>query len=823
VRPPKPRPSLRATSRYAGWTTAPPAQAPPVLDRPAKTKHRQPDGGTGSSGRRDERRTGYRDEQRARVRNDELGKLISEHTTKFLNASWEKYVSGLRGRGDIEIGELAMSHAASEWLRTVSRNGVPAVMATAPWTEDLIDERVKRGAHQSCDEHLEFLREEILDFVRKGFWTLLPYRLVKQRLRAKIDGLKRLRVSPIGIVPQRERRPRLIVDYTYYGVNQETQQLSPSEAMQFGRALERILYNVRHANPAYGPVFLGKIDLADGFYRVWLTTSAIPELAVAFPKYEGEEQMVAMPLVLPMGWVDSPPAFCAVTETVADIANNIPYQAAMPPHPMEGLVDTPPEPLDDGGPRENEAHQGPPVLRPFRHPVRHIEIYVDDYVQQVQGVQHQRTQNTRRLLYSIDSVFRPVDDQDPPTRADVPSRKKMKKGDAYLATRKAVLGWIIDTLRGTLELPPHRQERLHEIFEYLRGRTRVGVSKWRKILGELRSMSIGIPGSRGLFSLLQEGLRHTDKHRIRLTRDMVDQLLDFEYLANELCTRPTSLSEIVPDHPVAVGPHDAAGPGMGGAWIPATSNSNLDPIAWRAPFPEDIQADLVSWENPSGTITNSDLELAGGVAHQDVLLQDVDCTGRTVTPLSDNTPSVAWTHKGSTTTTGPAAYILRLSSLHQRHFRYLVKSDYISGPANQLADDCSRLWHLSDAEFLTHLNSTYPQSKPWRLVQLRPEMHSSLISALLRQRVDPQSYLNEPNRKTVTGKSGKSSLPLTVGTPTSADSVSKRGFLFSRFSPPGSEAATLPPATNLSELNRWRTTYAPLPRRSPGWGPRTHA
>jgi hypothetical protein len=39
----------------------------------------------------------------------------------------------------------------------------------------------------------------------------------------------------------------------------------PHEAMQFGRALERLLFHIRHANPRYGPVYLNKIDISDGF------------------------------------------------------------------------------------------------------------------------------------------------------------------------------------------------------------------------------------------------------------------------------------------------------------------------------------------------------------------------------------------------------------------------------------------------------------------------------------------------------------------------------------------------------------------------------
>ena len=89
--------------------------------------------------------------------------------------------------------------------------------------------------------------------------------------------------------------------------------------MQFGtNSGAHVLYQIRHANPRYGHVYLAKVDLSDGFYRVALNDSAIAKLAVALPQFPGEERLLALPLVLPMGWVESPPFFCAVTETVAD-------------------------------------------------------------------------------------------------------------------------------------------------------------------------------------------------------------------------------------------------------------------------------------------------------------------------------------------------------------------------------------------------------------------------------------------------------------------------------------------------------------------------
>ena len=803
-----------------------------------------------------------REARRIQVQNDELGKIILENVQVLQQVGWRGLIRKLRQRGDIQLHpEVTKNHPAGPMLKRLEKEGVPAIMTTPHWSQDTIDQRVSHGSHQSCLQYLEFLREELLEFTQKGFWLVLPYEMVRSLQR--LGHLLGLRVSPMGVVPQRDRRPRLIVDLSFYDINQETINLAPKEAMQFGRTLERILYMVRHSNPNFGPVHLGKVDLADGFYRLWLNDSAVPKLAVALPKFPGEEQLLALPLVLPMGWVESPPWFCAATETVADLANNWPHHVEPPPHPLETVANTPPEEDTDAThsssialaakqptvptavpqhpPSAAQQHLGPPaatqlapsapsestgpqdpppaVLRPFSKPVRHTDVYVDDFIQACQGNRQARLNHLRKLLHAIDLVFRPLDSADSPHRKHVPSLKKLLKGDAHLSTRKVVLGWLIDTVRQTLELPPHRIQRLQELFDSLRGKTRVSVKLWHKVLGELRSMAIGIPGSRGLFSLLQEGLRHTDKHRIKITPAMRHQLEDFEHLTQSLAERPTELSEIVPDHPVAVGPHDASGRGMGGVWLPATTHSNIPPLLWRAKFPPTIQQRLVSTDNPDGDITNSDLELAGLLAQQDIIAQAVNCRGRTIVPLGDNIPSVVWHHKHSTTTTGAAAYLLRLNSIHQRHFRYVSKASYIPGPANQMADDCSRLWHLSDSQLLAHFNSRYPQEKPGQLVHLRPEMLFSLTSALQMKRPELGSVLNEPPTRTAIGGCGKPSLlPSMELTPTSTASPHTSTFLFSKFSPPKYDEANSLPAADLSNLNVFRTTYGPWPRRYE-WGP----
>jgi hypothetical protein len=96
--------------------------------------------------------------------------------------------------------------------------------------------------------------------IRKGQWVLLPAHLVLDE--------NNLRLSPLGVVPQRDRRPCTICDYSFFFVNLDTIPLAPPESMQFGRDLWRILQQVSDTDPRLGPVHLSKIDIVDGFYQI---------------------------------------------------------------------------------------------------------------------------------------------------------------------------------------------------------------------------------------------------------------------------------------------------------------------------------------------------------------------------------------------------------------------------------------------------------------------------------------------------------------------------------------------------------------------------
>jgi hypothetical protein len=155
---------------------------------------------------------------------------------------------------------------------------------------------------------------------------------------------------------------------------------------------------------------------------VWLSLGAIPKLAVALPVYKGEESMVALPLTLPMGWMDSVPYFCSAIKTVANISNSILMNVHIAPHPLEQLANTlPPARPNSLPPTFNAEKESvvtspsilvPPVLQLYHKPTRFTDIFIDDYILGIQGSEHKHLQHMHHLLHAINQVFQPVDAKD---------------------------------------------------------------------------------------------------------------------------------------------------------------------------------------------------------------------------------------------------------------------------------------------------------------------------------------------------------------------------------------------------------------------------
>ena len=100
-------------------------------------------------------------------------------------------------------------------------------------------------------------------------------------------------------------------------------------------------------------------------------------------------------------------------------------------------------------------------------------------------------------------------------------------------------------------------------------------------------MALALPGSRNIFSRLQNALSAKKGARVALCKGVHDTLDDFRWMHENIASRPTRIAELVPLAPSAEGHHDASGVGAGGVWFLGTHLAPRDgtvavkPVVWR--------------------------------------------------------------------------------------------------------------------------------------------------------------------------------------------------------------------------------------------------
>jgi len=730
----------------------------------------------------------------------DLGKYASVQAIELARLGWRQYFRSKQTPTALSTNIKSLNHPAAEHLAHWASVGVPCVTSSFPWSCQQRDAAHLRGPHHSAITYSDFLMQDLYDYIQMGYWLVLPY--------TAVHHLSPLRLSPAGVVPQRERRPRPIMDYSFYDTNASSLPLDPHHAMQFGTALQRIIQRLVYCNPTHGPPRMAKIDLADGFYRVPLSPTAALHLAVVIPTDTADLPLVAIPVTLPMGWAHSPPFFCAYTETVTDLANSTMVNPPAPEHPLYLTTQH-----ATSLPKHDTFHPSAIVLGTPDNtpPLAYHDVYMDDFITVAQTPAEPSALNT--MLHAIDSVF---DNTPHPHRRQAISQSKLDKGDATFSTTKRILGWDIDTHFMHLSLPAHRHDTLATSIQHCLNVKRTSLKIWRRLLGLLRSSSPAIYGATHLFSILQHAQTATTRKRVTISPIIRLVLNDWLTLLNDIHQRPAPLYTLVPTPPTCVATTDASQLGMGGAWTPIQSNPPANYL-WRIPFPNTISQALVSCDNPMGHLSINDMELAALITGATLAstISPPPTPYQTILLGTDNTAACSWINKGSTTSITPPAFLLHQLARLRRAHNFSLSACYIPGSTNTLADCCSRLFHLNDNDFLAYMNATHPVQPSWKLVHPPTELISSMTYALsnkLQPLVSPRS---DKDTTTPPGTYGLPSAKTSTATHTSPTSPTQ--YHYYKSSPIATALVSWLPAVVASNLEQWKTPFVPWARRSPHW------
>jgi hypothetical protein len=236
-----------------------------------------------------------------------------------------------------------------------------------------------------------------------------------------------------------------------------------------------------------------KWDIKDGFWRMDCREGKEWNFAYVLPQPEGQLVRLVVPTLLQMGWVKSPPYFCAAMETARDTATDYIKTkiGTRPCHKFEryatGLKDYEALPM---------ATRGKPKLRYM------LEVYVDDFISLViPTLQEHLRHVANAILEGIHNVFPPDsnDDNNPILQ------KKLLKDEGQYLLLKTLLGFEFDGNVKTIWLEDAKQEKLLATLQSwiqnaLRRTGAIPFKQFEMILAKLRHAFTAIPVGVGLLS-----------------------------------------------------------------------------------------------------------------------------------------------------------------------------------------------------------------------------------------------------------------------------------------------------------------------------------
>ena len=242
-------------------------------------------------------------------------------------------------------------------------------------------------------------------------------------------------------------------------------------------------------------IHFSKMDLADGYWRMVVEPDARWNFAYVMPSADGQPIRLVIPRALQMGWNESPAYFCATTETARDVAQSwIDNDTRLAEHPMESFT-TPTKPARRQSTTEPRRQMS--------------AVYVDDFclaaVEDASGTLLQRT--ARATLHAIHSVFPTPAATGTLDAKDPISEKKLAKGDARWDTTKEILGYWLNGIDRTIQLPPDRAALLLKEVKAILKKRRVPLKRFRSIAGRLQHAARILPAAKAFFTPLNNALK----------------------------------------------------------------------------------------------------------------------------------------------------------------------------------------------------------------------------------------------------------------------------------------------------------------------------
>ena len=293
-------------------------------------------------------------------------------------------------------------------------------------------------------------------------------------------------------------------------------------------------------------------------------------------------------------------------------------------------------------------------------------------------------------------------------------------------------------------------------------------------------------------------------------------------MLRESILAPTRFKELTGGWPDYIGYTDASGAGFGG--IIFGELLPLPPTVFRGEWPRDITSNLKTVANWGGTLSISDLEMAGLLLLW--LMMESICPSlneRNVALFSDNSPSVSWVDRLASKHSLVGMSLIRALALWLKMTKSCPLTPvHVAGKRNRMADFASRSfghpksWHCtSDSHFALTFNARFPlpNQNTWTIFRPSSEICMRVISLLRTELSSLDEWRRIPRIGRASGPTGVPMSALWGWTQASNTLDSPNEFACSRDMPPEPEQDSSGGEDKL-RLRRSLQLSRPLARRS---------
>jgi hypothetical protein len=295
-------------------------------------------------------------------------------------------------------------------------------------------------------DNMELVWDEVTYQVEAGFVKIVP----AEELFAQ-GYPTNVKVSRLAVVPQRNRRGRLILNLSagvelppkripggrrkqkrsQASVNDTTTPAVNQEAVKrLGSTMADALL-FQFESPCNWEVRWSKIDLSDGFWRMIVQAGQENNFVYELPKHPKHPgKWFVIPSALQMGWTNSPAFFCAATEATQQIVARMLALSIttgeIPPHTYENYC----------------AAQCQKRWAARSEMMLLLRVFVDDFIQAIAGPPDRPSRETEELwlarctLHGIHSIFPSPEITHHTGGRDSISLKKLKLDDGRFLVEK---------------------------------------------------------------------------------------------------------------------------------------------------------------------------------------------------------------------------------------------------------------------------------------------------------------------------------------------------------------------------------------------------